>query len=84
MSGLLIGYARVSTDAQDLTAQRDALAALGVPPDRLYIDHGLTGTHRDRPGRREALAACRGAARKNFSTRLTEVDRRDSAAPRGR
>ena len=46
--------ARGSTDAQDLTAQRDALAALRVPPDRLYIDHGLTGTHRDRPGRREA------------------------------
>jgi DNA invertase Pin-like site-specific DNA recombinase len=30
MSALLIGYARVSTDAQDLTAQREALASLGV------------------------------------------------------
>jgi DNA invertase Pin-like site-specific DNA recombinase len=61
VSGLLIGYARVSTDAQDLTAQRDGLQALGVEPDRVYVDHGLTGTHRDRPGLREALAACRAS-----------------------
>ncbi|MCY7365389.1 MAG: recombinase family protein [Frankiaceae bacterium] len=54
-----IGYARVSTDAQDLTAQRQALAALDVQPDRIYVDHGITGTHRQRPGLREALAACR-------------------------
>jgi DNA invertase Pin-like site-specific DNA recombinase len=57
--GLKIGYARVSTDAQDLTAQRNGLQALGVETERIYVDHGLTGTHRDRPGLREALAACR-------------------------
>jgi DNA invertase Pin-like site-specific DNA recombinase len=54
-----IGYARVSTDAQDLTAQRNALATLGVAAERIYVHHGLTGTNRDRPGLREALAACR-------------------------
>jgi len=54
-----VGYARCSTDAQDLTAQRDALAALGVKPNRIYVDHGLTGSNRARPGLREALAACR-------------------------
>lgn len=60
MSGLLIGYARVSTDEQDLTAQRDALTTLGVAPERIYVDHGLTGSNRARPGLREAMAACRG------------------------
>jgi DNA invertase Pin-like site-specific DNA recombinase len=55
----LIGYARVSTDAQDLTAQREALVARGVEPARVYVDHGRSGTNRERPGLREALAACR-------------------------
>ena len=58
VTALLIGYARCSTDQQDLTAQRDGLAALGVDIDRVYVDHGLTGTNRERPGLREALAAC--------------------------
>lgn len=59
MTGLKIGYARVSTSGQDLTAQREALIRLGVEPDRVYVDHGLTGTDRARPGLREAMAACR-------------------------
>ena len=60
---MLVGYARCSTGGQDLTAQRDALAALGVKPKRIYVDHGLTGTNRARPGLREALAACRSGGR---------------------
>src|SRR3954454_15349012 len=59
MSALLVGYARCSTDQQDLTAQRDGLLGLGVEAERVYVDHGLTGPHRERPGLREALAACR-------------------------
>ena len=59
MTELHVGYARVSTDEQDLTAQRDALAALGVEPERIDVDHGLTGTSPERPGLRQALAACR-------------------------
>jgi DNA invertase Pin-like site-specific DNA recombinase len=59
MSETLIGYARCSTDAQDLTAQRDRLRELGVAENRVYLDHGLTGTNRKRPGLDQALAAVR-------------------------
>ena len=59
MSALKVGYARVSTDEQDLTAQRDGLSALGVDAKRIYVDHGLTGRNTDRAGLRQALAACR-------------------------
>jgi Resolvase, N terminal domain len=59
MNELLVGYARVSTEQQDLTAQRNGLHAVGVSDDRIYVDHGLTGTSRDRPGLTLALAACR-------------------------
>jgi DNA invertase Pin-like site-specific DNA recombinase len=54
-----IGYARCSTDSQDLTAQRAQLASLGVPEDCIYVDQGLSGTRRDRPGLNQALAAVR-------------------------
>ncbi len=59
MPKTLIGYARCSTDKQDLAAQRAALAELGVTADRIYFDHGLTGTNRARPGLNQALAAVR-------------------------
>jgi DNA invertase Pin-like site-specific DNA recombinase len=59
MSQTLIGYARCSTDEQDLTAQRLRLAELGVAEERIYLDHGLTGTNRKRPGLGQALAAVR-------------------------
>jgi DNA invertase Pin-like site-specific DNA recombinase len=32
-----------------------------VAPDRIYVDHGLTGINRARPGLREAMAACRAS-----------------------
>ena len=54
-TALKIGYARVSTEGQDVTAPRNGLEALGVEAERIYVDHGLTGTNRSRPGRGEAL-----------------------------
>ena len=80
MSALLVGYARVSTQDQDLTAQRDALAAFGVPVARTYVDHGLTGTNRDRPGLREALAACRSGD----TLVVTKLDRLARSLPDAR
>ena len=59
MMGTLIGYARCSTDKQDLAAQRTMLLELGVEADRIYTDRGMTGTTRARPGLDQAMAAVR-------------------------
>jgi DNA invertase Pin-like site-specific DNA recombinase len=77
---LKIGYARVSTHGQDLTAQRNALTALGVADERIYVDHGLTGTNRARPGLREALAACRSGD----TLVVTKLDRLARSLPDAR
>ena len=80
MSALSIGYARVSTSEQDLTAQRNQLATLGVPEDRVYTDHGLTGTNRDRPGLSQALAAVRDGD----TLVITKLDRLARSLPDAR
>jgi DNA invertase Pin-like site-specific DNA recombinase len=80
MNELLVGYARVSTEQQDLTAQRNGLHALGVGDDRIYLDHGLTGTNRDRPGLRLALAACRA----DDTLVVTKLDRLARSLPDAR
>lgn len=54
-----IDYARVSTKHQDLAAQKDQMRQLGVAPDRIYVDHGLSGRSIERLGLRQTLAACR-------------------------
>jgi len=59
MAATLIGYARCSTDKQDLAAQTQALLDLGVAADRVYTDKGFTGSNRARPGLDQALAAVR-------------------------
>ncbi|SHR63739.1 site-specific recombinase PinR [Mycobacteroides abscessus subsp. massiliense] len=67
-----IGYARVSTAEQDLEAQIVALRNLGVEERDIRVDHGLTGTNRERPGLREALAA---ASRPGDEFVVTKLDR---------
>jgi DNA invertase Pin-like site-specific DNA recombinase len=59
MTAIRICYARCSTDKQDLTAQHQALLELGVDAERIYLDHGLTGTNRNRSGLDQDLAAVR-------------------------
>ena len=79
VSGLLIGYARVTTDERDLTAQRDALTALGFAPERIYVDHGLSGTNRAR------ARAARGYGRRGNDVRaVTKLDRLARALPDAR
>lgn len=75
-----IGYARVSTNEQDLTAQRNALGALRVDDENIYVDHGLTGTNRARPGLREAMAAVRGGD----TLVVTKLDRLARSLPDAR
>jgi len=90
MTALLVGYARCSTEQQDLTVQREGLLALGVDPRRVYVDHGLTGTNRDRPGLREALAACREgdtlvvAKLDRLAGRCPTPERSPTSSPSGR
>jgi hypothetical protein len=75
-TALKIVYARVPTEGQDVTAQRNGLETLGVEAERIYVDHGLTGTNRSRPGLGEALAACRAGDMLVISRSLVQ-QRRD-------
>jgi DNA invertase Pin-like site-specific DNA recombinase len=57
--GLLIGYARVSTEDQKLDLQTDALTREGVSPTRIYSDKASGGPGVVRPGFAAAMKACR-------------------------
>lgn len=74
------GYARVSTDGQDLTAQIEALLAMGVEEERIFVDHGLTGTNRARPGLRTVMAALR----EGDELVVTKLDRLARSVPDAR
>lgn len=53
---MLIGYARVSTDDQNLDLQRDALEQAGC--QKIYEDH-LSGAKAERPGLQQTLDTLR-------------------------
>ena len=57
-----------------------ALLSLGVEADLIYVDHVLTGTNRERPGLREALAACRAGD----TLVVTKLDRLTRSLPDAR
>ncbi|WP_354240229.1 recombinase family protein [Arthrobacter sp. UYEF20] len=60
-----------------MTAQRNGVAALGVPEDRIHVEHGLTGTNPEGPGLSEAPAACRAGD----SLIITKLDRLARSLP---
>src|SRR5450432_3153556 len=55
LNGRLVGYARVSTDDQDLTLQIDSLTELGINRDDIFTEK-ISGAKTDRPGLDACLA----------------------------
>ena len=54
--GRLLGYARVSTDDQDLSLQIDALEKNSITKSLIFMDK-LSGARSDRPGLAKCLDA---------------------------
>ena len=77
--GYRIGYARCSTEKQDLRTQKAELAKL--VPDQVFTDEGFSGTKRDsRAGLDQALAALR----EGDTLVVTKLDRLARSVPDAR
>ena len=74
--GQRIGYARVSTDDQNLDLQHDALRKAGIADDRLYSD---TASGKD--VERKELAACLKALREGDTLVVWRLDRLGRSLP---
>jgi DNA invertase Pin-like site-specific DNA recombinase len=68
--GRLVGYARVSTDDQDLSLQMDSLIGLGITQDDIYTDK-VSGAKTDRPG----LGACLAKLQEGDTLVVWRLDR---------
>lgn len=68
-AGSLVGYARVSTSDQVLDRQTDALDQVGC--ERIFNDHGVSGTVASRPG----LDACLDYLRPGDTLVVQSLDR---------
>ena len=53
---------------------------MGIAPARIYVDHGLTATNRERLGLREAMVACR----EGDTLVVTKLDRLARSLPDAR
>jgi DNA invertase Pin-like site-specific DNA recombinase len=69
-SGHLVGYARVSTDDQDLSLQIDSLSAIGINLDNIFAEK-ISGAKTDRP----QLDACLARLQQGDTLVVWRLDR---------
>ena len=70
LSGRMVGYARVSTDDQDLSLQIDSLTSLGINRDDIFTEK-ISGAKTDRP----QLDACLDRLRQGDTLVVWRLDR---------